>query len=84
MDLPTPLSQLELTTIKRVLICIFLVLVAQVLFVAQDVVMPIILGLLIAQTLRPVVRFAEKRGIPSVISAFLIIVLVAGGLGFGV
>lgn len=83
MDLQTPLSHPDLTTIKRVLVGIFIVLVAQVLFVAQDVVMPMVLGLLIAQTLRPVVRFAEKRGIPSGISAFLIIVFLAGGLGFG-
>ncbi|KGF67755.1 hypothetical protein LL06_20650 [Hoeflea sp. BAL378] len=83
MDAQTPLPQQDLTTIKRVLIGIFIVLVAQVLFVAQDVVMPMVLGLLIAQTLRPVVRFAEKRGIPAAISAFLIIVFLAGGLGVG-
>ncbi|MBC7283544.1 AI-2E family transporter [Hoeflea sp.] len=83
MDLRTPLPQPDLTTIKRVLIGIFIVLVAQVLFVAQDVVMPMVLGLLIAQTLRPIVRFADKRGINSAISAFLIIVFLAGGLGVG-
>lgn len=83
MDTQTPLANTDLTIIKRILIGIFIVLVAQVLFVAQDVVMPIILGVLIAQTLRPVVRFAEKRGIPSPLAAFLIIVALAGGLGFG-
>ncbi|MDP3523099.1 MAG: AI-2E family transporter [Hoeflea sp.] len=83
MDLPAPLPNPDQTTIKRVLIGIFIVLVAQVLFVAQDVVMPMVLGLLIAQTLRPVVRFAEKRGLPSGISAFLIVVSLAGALGFG-
>ncbi len=83
MDAQTPLTNPDITTIKRVLIGIFIVIVAQVLFVAQDVVMPMVLGLLIALTLRPIVRFAEKRGIPSGISAFVIIVVLAGGLGFG-
>lgn len=77
------LSNPDITTIKRVLIGIFIVIVAQVLFVAQDVVMPMVLGVLIALTLRPVVRFAEKRGIPAGVSAVLMIVLLAGGLGFG-
>lgn len=78
-----PLSNPDIATIKRVLIGIFIVIVAQVLFVAQDVVMPMVLGVLIALTLRPVVRFAEKRGIPAGISAVLMIVMLAGGLGFG-
>jgi len=83
MDAQTPFTNPDLTTIKRVLIGIFLVIIAQVLFVAQDVVMPMVLGVLIALTLRPVVRFAEKRGIPAGISALLMIVCLAGGLGFG-
>lgn len=83
MDPQTPLSNPELTTINRVLIGIFIVLIAQVFFVAQDVVMPMVLGILIAQTLRPIVRFAEKRRVPPAISAFLIIVFLAGGMGFG-
>lgn len=83
MDSQTSLTNHEITTIKRVLIGIFIVIVAQVLFVAQDVVMPMVLGLLIALTLRPVVRFAEKRGIPAGVSALLIIVFLASGLGFG-
>ncbi|MDF1608555.1 AI-2E family transporter [Hoeflea sp. YIM 152468] len=83
MNSQTALTTSDTTTIKRVLIGIFIVLMAQVLFVAQDVVMPMVLGVLIALTLRPVVRFAEKRGIPSGISAVLIILFLAGGLGFG-
>ena len=83
MKSQTTLTNPDIATIKRVLIGIFIVIVAQVLFVAQDVVMPMVLGVLIALTLRPVVRFAEKQGIPSGISAVLIIVVLAGGLGFG-
>lgn len=83
MDVQSPLGNSEITTIKRVLIGIFFVMMAQVLFVAQVVVMPMVLGLLIALTLRPVVRFAEKRGIPAGLSAVLVILSLAGGLGFG-
>ena len=83
MDPQMAATNPDIITIKRVLICIFIVLMAQVLFVAQDVVMPMVLGLLIALTLRPVVRFAEKRGIPAGISAFLIIIILAAGLGSG-
>jgi predicted PurR-regulated permease PerM len=83
METQTPLASSDIATIKRVLIGIFIVMVAQVLFVAQEVVMPMVLGVLIALTLRPVVRFADRRGVPSGISAVLIIVFLASGLGFG-
>ncbi|WP_375688652.1 AI-2E family transporter [Pseudooceanicola sp. LIPI14-2-Ac024] len=50
---------------------------------AKDVVMPIVLGLLIALTLSPVVRFFRRWGVPEALSAIVLVVTfgVVAGLG---
>ena len=73
----------DLVVIRRILTGIFLILAAYAIFVAQDVIMPIVLGFLIALTLRPVVRAAEARGIPAPVTAVLIVPLVTAVIGIG-
>lgn len=52
---------------------IFLVLVVYALYFARDFFMPVVLAFLMAMTLTPVVRFLRKRGIPSALSATLLV-----------
>ena len=73
----------DLVVIKRILTGIFLILAAYAIFIAQDVIMPIVLGFLIALTLRPVVRAAEARGVPAPVTAVLIVPLVTAVIGVG-
>lgn len=76
-------AQTDLVAIKRILAGILLVLAAYAIYLAQDVVMPIVLGFLIALTLRPIVRTGETRGIPAVLTAALVVPLVAAIIGIG-
>ena len=73
---PSPI-ELHLPKIRKLLFGIFLILVAQVFYFAQDVVMPLVLGILVAFTLSPLVRVGRRIGIPEWISALLVMV------GFG-
>lgn len=62
----------------------FILLVLACFYVARDFLLPIILALLFVLTLSPVVRFLERRGIPSFASALVIVAgltctLVVGG-----
>ncbi len=73
----TPVES-HLPKIRKLLFGIFLILVAQVFYFAQDVVMPLVLGILVALTLSPLVRLGRRIGIPEWISAA--VVMTAFGL----
>lgn len=62
----------NLLTIKRVLIGILIILLLNAAYVAESVVVPIVLGFLIALTLRPIVRGAARKGIPAWLVALLV------------
>ncbi len=68
--------------IRLTFIC--MILGFSVLYVARDFFMPIILGLLIALTLRPIMRWFEKRRVPSALAAFLMVPSLAVFIGFGI
>ncbi|MCP1199020.1 AI-2E family transporter [Notoacmeibacter sp. MSK16QG-6] len=68
---PNPF-ELHLPKIRKLLFGIFLILVAQVVYFAQDVIMPLMLGILVAFTLSPLVRIGRRIGIPEWISALLV------------
>ncbi|RLQ89210.1 AI-2E family transporter [Notoacmeibacter ruber] len=65
-------AELHLPKIRKLLFGIFLILVAQVIYFAQDIVMPLMLGILVAFTLSPLVRLGRRMGIPEWISALLV------------
>lgn len=51
-----------------------LVLATGAIYFARDIFLPIVLGLLIALTVIPIVRWLDRRGIPPTVSAFLIVI----------
>ncbi|OIQ33707.1 MAG: AI-2E family transporter [Alphaproteobacteria bacterium MedPE-SWcel] len=74
----------NLVLIRNFLAFIVVICAAVVLFFAKDVVLPFVLGILIALTLRPLTRGVERYGVPPIVSAVLLIlavaVTVAGGI----
>ncbi len=73
----------EMTRIRYLLTGIFLLMLFAAVYFAKDVMLPIVLGLLLALTLSPLVRGLERTGIPSQLSAAIIIlgIGISGGLG---
>src|SRR5690606_13201098 len=62
---------------------IFIILAIYALYFGREFFMPVILACLLALTLTPIVRFARKRGIPSAISATLLVLATSGVIGLG-
>jgi len=62
---------------------IFIILSIYALFFGRDFFMPVMLAFLFALTLTPVVRFLRKRGIPSPLSATLLVAASASAIGLG-
>lgn len=73
----------ELRSIRRILAFLTLVGVIIACYFARDVLLPLILGLLVALTLSPVVRVAGRRGIPAPVTAIALIVTLGAGIGVG-
>ena len=63
----------ELTKIRYLLTGILLLLAFAAIYFAKDVLLPIMIGILLALTLSPVVRSLERTGISSQISAVVLI-----------
>lgn len=61
-------------TIKRLLVGIFLLMMFGALYFARDMFLPIMIGVLVALTLSPIVRGAERLGIPAPVSAVILVV----------
>ena len=74
----------HLRTIRRASLFIAMVLGAGVTYFARDILLPLTLAFLLALTLRPVVRYFERRGVPSSISAVVLVVMVIGAFGSGI
>ncbi len=62
---------------------IFIILSIYALFFGREFFMPVTLAFLFALTLTPIVRFLRKRGVPSVLSATLLVVVSAAAVGLG-
>ncbi|WOI56772.1 AI-2E family transporter [Palleronia sp. LCG004] len=73
----------QLVKIRRLLIT--LVLFASVLacFFAKDVLLPVILGLMLALTLSPIVRGAGRIGVPAPVSAALLVITFGTAIAAG-
>ncbi|SFP35874.1 AI-2E family transporter [Tranquillimonas alkanivorans] len=67
----------SLRKIERFLLGIFLMAVFTATYFAKDVLLPIVLGVLIALTLSPVVRWLYRRGVPRPISAVVLVTSIA-------
>ena len=61
----------------------FVILVCGILYFAQSLLLPVTLAFLFALVLSPVIRVFKRRGIPEGITASLLVVMVAAGVGFG-
>jgi predicted PurR-regulated permease PerM len=62
---------------------IFLLLVGAVLYVGRAILLPIFAAAVVAMTLAPVIRFAQKRGISPWITALAIVAFALAVLGIG-
>ncbi|MFV2053903.1 AI-2E family transporter [Aliiroseovarius sp. YM-037] len=73
----------ELTLIRRSLLGILFLLLTIAAYFAKDVILPIILGVLIALTLSPVVRGLARLNIPPPLTALALILTMGGIVGGG-
>lgn len=62
---------------------IFVILTIYALYFGREFFMPVVLAFLFALTLTPIVRFLRKRGVPSALSATLLVVVSAAMVGLG-
>ena len=63
----------ELISIRRSLTVLAVISVFVVTYFARDLILPLILGILLALTLSPINRTMQKLGLPTALSAFLLI-----------
>jgi len=68
---------------NRLLLGIFLILLGQIIYFASELIIPLILGLLLALTLRPVVRTLTRWHVPASIGALLVVLLAGSIIGLG-
>ncbi|MEO8242935.1 MAG: AI-2E family transporter, partial [bacterium] len=76
-----PSRAIELKSIRRILSLILLMLLMIAFYFAKEVVLPLLMGTLLALTLSPVVRGLQKAGLPPAISATTLIFLIAVAIG---
>ncbi|PIL20018.1 hypothetical protein P775_11565 [Puniceibacterium antarcticum] len=76
-------SLIQLNKIRRILLFLALLALVMACFFAKDVLLPIILGLMLALTLSPIVRGAGRLGVPAPLSGILLIVFMGAGMVAG-
>lgn len=74
----------NLTTINRLLTMILVLMTLAAMYFAKDVILPAVIGFMLALTLGPWVRWLARRGVPSALSATVIIFGFAGLIGAAV
>jgi predicted PurR-regulated permease PerM len=67
-------------SLRGLVLGIFIILMFSSLYFARDFFMPVVLAFLFAMTLTPIVRFLRKRGVPSPLSATLLVFVTASGI----
>lgn len=72
-----------LVVIRNLLGILVLIACAALLFFAKDLILPFVLGVLLALTLSPLTRGLARRGVPPVLSAGLLILAVAATVAAG-
>jgi predicted PurR-regulated permease PerM len=73
----------NLRAIRIVLTGIFLIALVGIIYFARDFLLPVFLAFLLALTLRPIVRYLQKRGIAPGLTAFVLVLLVVSGFSAG-
>lgn len=73
----------HLRILRRAVIFIALVLACGVAYFARDLLLPVTLAFLLALTLRPVVRYFERRSVPASVTALVLVAAVIGVFGSG-
>ena len=76
---PTPTAR-DITAIRRTLGLILLVLMTMGFYFAKEVILPLLMGTLLALTLSPMVRNMQRFGLAPVVTASAMIVLLAGAV----
>jgi len=79
---PAVETRLNLAAAVSLHVCAF-VLGIGALYLGKDVVLPIVLALIAALTLSPIVRSLARRGLPSTLSAPVIVLSLVAALGLG-
>jgi len=74
----------EIKRVRRMLLCIVLLLLGVVIYFAKDILMPIMLGFLIALTLTPVVRRLVRIGVPAALAAIVVVLSITAIIGSSV
>jgi len=67
----------ELKAIRRIHTYIALMLLGGVVYFAKDIIMPVVLGILIALTLSPIIRLLSRFSIPAGISAIVVVLSIS-------
>ena len=70
-------------TVRVAILGIFLILSVGALFMGKSLLLPVTLAFLFALVLSPVVRTLRRRGIPEVVTAFLLVVVLGIVLAVG-
>lgn len=70
-------------TFKVLVIIVTVILIGHALYIAQGFIIPLVLGFLIALTLRPIAKKCETWSIPAPATAFVIIIILSGSIGLG-
>jgi len=74
----------DLRTLKRGVLAILVLLTLGVCYLAQEVLIPLILALLVSLLLSPAVTFLQRLFIPRVLGSILILIAVVGAFAWGV
>lgn len=74
----------DLRTVKRAVLVIFLFVVLGICYVAQEVLIPLTLALLLSLLLSPVVTLLQRTRLPRAVGSILVLVVVVGALAGGV
>jgi len=77
------IRQQTLQSIRRLLLILVVIAIAATLVYAQRIVMPVVLGLMIALTLRPPVQWLVKLKLPAPLAAVIVVFSVSGVVGVG-
>ena len=76
-DAPSEAWRRDLRLLRRIGIGLFLLALAYAFYFGREFFMPVVLAFLLALTLTPIVRFLRRRGVPSAVSATLLVFLSA-------
>src|SRR5215213_5068955 len=73
----------NLRAVRISLTGIFLIALLGLVYFARDFLLPVFLAFLLALTLRPIVRYLQKRGIAPTLTALVLVVFVVSGFSAG-